>query len=72
MGKGENAMATKTAGRPEADSSKRISRSQAAAKIASLVEEHMTECGFSEEQKTQKVAEFGKRVDKTTARSAKP
>jgi hypothetical protein len=64
-------MATKTVARPEADSRKSLSRPHAAAKIASLVEEHMTECGLSEKQKDERVAEFGKRVDKTTGRHAK-
>jgi hypothetical protein len=64
-------MATKTVARPEADR-KRLSRPQAAAKIASLIEQHMTESGFSEKQKDERVAEFGKRVDKATARHAKP
>jgi hypothetical protein len=46
-------MATKTVVRPEADSQKRrVSRWQAAAKIATLVEEHMTGCGLSEKRKT--------------------
>jgi hypothetical protein len=64
-------MATKTVATPEADSRKILSRPQAAAKIASLVEEHMTECGLSQKQKNERVAEFGKRVDKATVRHAK-
>ena len=31
----------------------------------------MTECGFTEKQKNERVTEFGKRVDETTARRAK-
>ena len=64
-------MASKTVARPEADSQKGLSRPQAAAKIASLVERHMTECGFSEKEKNKRVAEFAERVDKATARHAK-
>jgi|HubBroStandDraft_1064217.scaffolds.fasta_scaffold258257_3 hypothetical protein len=64
-------MATKSVARPEAEPEKRLSKPQAAAKIASLVEEHMTESGFSEKDKNKRVAEFGKRVDKATARHAK-
>ena len=64
-------MASKTVARPAADR-KRLSRAQAAAKIASLIEEHMTECGLSEKQKNERVAGFSQRVDKATARHAKP
>jgi len=64
-------VATKTVAKPETDPQKRLSKPQAAAKIASLIEEHMTECGLSERQKNERVIEFGKRVDKATAHHAK-
>ena len=64
-------MATKTVARPEIDSQKGLSRSQAALRIASLVEEHMTERGLSEKQKNERVAKFGERVDEATAPRAK-
>jgi len=63
-------MATKTVARPEANPRKGLSRSQAAAKIATLVEEYMTECRLTEKQKNERVAKFGKRVDKAIARRA--
>jgi hypothetical protein len=63
-------MATKSVARPETGP-KRLSKPQAAAKIASLIEEHMTERGLSEKQKNERVADFGKRVDIATARHAK-
>jgi hypothetical protein len=63
-------MVTKSVARPEADR-KRLSRPQAAAKIASLIEEHMAECGLSEKQKNERIDEFSKRVDNAIARHAK-
>jgi hypothetical protein len=69
--RGETSMATKSAARPEATARKSVSKPQAAAKIASLIEEHMTERGFSEKQKNERVAEFAKRVDKATANHAR-
>jgi hypothetical protein len=44
-------MMIKTAATRETDSQKRVCRPEAAAKIASLIEDHMTECGFTEKQK---------------------
>ncbi len=63
-------MATKSVARPGVNPRKGLSRSQAAAKIATLVEERMTESGLAEKQKNERVAKFGKRIDKTIARRA--
>ena len=56
---------------PADDTQKKLSKPQAAAKIASLVEEHMTKCGLSEEKKDQRVSQFSKRAEEATARHAK-
>lgn len=39
------------------------SKANAAGELASLIEEHMSDLGFSEEEKNLRVARFGKRVD---------
>jgi hypothetical protein len=56
---------------PGDDTQKKMSKSQAAIKIASLLEEHMTKSGLSEEKKDQRVKQFSKRADEATARHAK-
>jgi len=63
-------MAAKAVARPD-EVKKKPSRSEAAAKIASLIEEQMTERGLSGEEKNERVERFGKRVDEATARHAK-
>lgn len=45
--------------------------SAAARKIASLVEEHMTEKGWSEEEKDERVASFSRGVDAIRARASR-
>jgi hypothetical protein len=39
------------------------SKHNVASKLASMVEEHMSDLGFSEEEKSLRVSRFGKRVD---------
>jgi hypothetical protein len=63
----ETAMATRTI----APAERKLSKKEAAEKIASLVELAMTESGFSEQEKNVRVQRFGQRVDKATRRSAK-
>lgn len=53
-------MATRTVAPLEKE--KKLTREQAAERIASLVETHMTERGFSEKEKNHRVKQFGKRV----------
>ena len=50
---------------------RKLSKKEAAQKIASLVELAMTERGFSEQEKNRRVQRFAERVDKATRRSAK-
>jgi hypothetical protein len=38
-------------------------------KMASLIEEHMTEKGWSEEEKNERVARFARRVEARVAKS---
>jgi hypothetical protein len=46
-------------------------KAEAARKIASIIEEHMTECGLSEREKNKRVKSFGKRVDRAIQLRAK-
>jgi len=46
-------------------------KADAARKIASIIEEHMTECGMSEREKNKRVKRFGKRVDRAIQSRAK-
>jgi hypothetical protein len=62
-------MATRVAAPSQRE--KRPSRQEAMSRIASLVETHMTERGFSEEEKNQRVEKFRKRVDVVTERRSK-
>jgi hypothetical protein len=62
-------MATRIVVSPEKE--KRLSRQEAANRIASLVEIHMTESGFSEKEKNRRVTQFRKRVEAPIARPAK-
>ena len=39
------------------------SKKNAASKLASMIEHHMSDLGISEEEKNLRVAKFGKRVD---------
>jgi hypothetical protein len=48
-----------------------VSRANAASKLASMIEEHMSELGLSEEEKSLRVARFAKRVDVATESHAK-
>ena len=46
-------------------------KAAAARKIASIIEEHMSECGLSEREKNKRVKSFGKRVDRAILLRAK-
>ncbi|SPE44447.1 hypothetical protein SBA7_380020 [Candidatus Sulfotelmatobacter sp. SbA7] len=46
-------------------------KAEAARKIASIIEEHMDECGLSEREKNKRVKSFGKRVDRAIQLRAK-
>ncbi len=46
-------------------------KAQAARKIASIIEEHMSECGLSEREKNKRVKSFGRRVDRAIQLRAK-
>ena len=54
-------MATKRASRR--GSGDLASKENAASKLASMIEEHMSDLGLSEEEKNLRVARFAKRVD---------
>ncbi len=54
-------MVTKRASRHAASES--ASKANAAAKLASLIEEHMSDLSLSEEEKDLRVARFAKRAD---------
>ncbi len=59
MKDGENhRMATRALPQPNAKS-----KTEAARKIASIIEEHMDQSGLSEREKNKRVKNFGKRVD---------
>ncbi len=47
------------------------SKENAAAKLASMIEEHMSDLGFSEEEKNLRVARFTKRADLAIENHAK-
>ena len=51
--------------------SARLSRSEAAAKLASAIESHMSDMGFTEQGKDERVSSFAKRVTNAVARRAK-
>jgi hypothetical protein len=53
-------MATRVVAAPEKE--RKLTRQQAAQQIASLVEAHMAEQGFSEKEKHQRVERFKQRV----------
>lgn len=64
---GENRhMASRALPKPNAKT-----KAVAARKIASLIEEHMNECGLSEAEKDKRVKSFGKRVDRAIQLRAK-
>jgi hypothetical protein len=46
-------------------------RAEAARKIASIIEEQMSECGLPEKEKDKRVKSFGKRVDRAIELRAK-
>jgi hypothetical protein len=46
-------------------------KAEAARKIASIIEDHMSECGLSEREKDRRVKNFGKRVDRAIQLRAK-
>jgi len=46
-------------------------KADAARKIASIIEEHMDECGLSEREKNKRVKSFSKRVDRAIQLRAK-
>jgi hypothetical protein len=54
-------MVTKRALRHDAP--EKASKANAATKLASLIEEHMSDLGLSEEEKDLRVARFAKRAD---------
>jgi hypothetical protein len=47
------------------------SKENAAGKLASMIEEHMSDLGLSEEEKNLRVARFAKRVDSAIENRAK-
>jgi len=64
---GENRpMASRAVPKPDSQ------RKDAARRIATLIEEHMTKCGLSEREKNKRVKQFAKRVDKATHRAKRP
>jgi hypothetical protein len=60
-GKKPGKMATKRASRRS--SGQVTSKQNAAGKLATMIEEHMSDLGLSEEEKNLRVARFAKRVD---------
>ena len=60
-GKKSGRMATKRA--PRRSPGKLTSKETAASKLASLIEEHMSDLGLSEKEKDRRVASFVKRTD---------
>jgi hypothetical protein len=62
---------SKMASRAVRPAAHKLSKPAAARKMASLLESHMAECGFSEEEKNQRVAKFGKLVDQAIRSHAK-
>jgi hypothetical protein len=61
-------MGSSAAGRAQ---NRKVSRPQAAQRIASLLEQHMSEQGLSEKEKNAKVKQFATRVSNATQRRAK-
>ena len=59
----KNRMASRALAKPN--------RTQAAARIATLIEEHMEESKMSAREKNKRVKEFGKRVDRAIRTHAK-
>jgi len=64
----ETRMGSSAAGRAQ---NRKVSRPQAAQRIASLLEQHMSEQGLSEKEKNAKVKQFATRVSSATQRRAK-
>ena len=62
-------MATRAVARPNTDG--KISKHDAAQKIAGMLEEHMTECRLSDAEKNERVKQFGKRVKDAIRQHAK-
>ena len=62
--KRQAASPSRSAKRGKALSSKR----EAAAKLASMIEDHMTDLGLSEQEKNDRVARFSERVNTVIAR----
>jgi hypothetical protein len=62
----ENRMASGAFSKPNTQR-----KAEAARKIASIIEEHMNECGLSEREKDRRVKNFGKRVDRAIQLRAK-
>jgi hypothetical protein len=63
---GNRYMASRALSKPNAKN-----KAAAARKIASIIEEHMNECGLSETEKNKRVKRFGKRVDRAIQLRAK-
>lgn len=64
--KGKGRMASNAVPKPNPQG-----KAEAARKIASIIEEQMTECGLSESEKNKRVKSFGKRVDRAIELRAK-
>ncbi len=64
--RGKRRMASSAVSKPNSQR-----RAEAARKIAVIIEEHMNECGFSEQEKNKRVKSFGKRVDRAIQLRAK-
>ena len=62
--------ATSPIGKP-AQRHGKLSRKEALRKIASLIENHMTDRGLPEKEKTRRVRRFSKRVERAIAARAK-
>lgn len=69
---GDKRMASRAV-RPDTQGHRQVklSKSDAARRIATLLDEHMTELGLSEKEKNKRVDRFGKRVDAAIRRHAK-
>jgi hypothetical protein len=59
------------AGQVKRKSGASVANSDAASKLASAIEDHMTDLGLSEDEKNERVARFTVRVNSALARRAK-
>ncbi len=58
-------------GTAKAKASTRVTKSERARKLASAIEGHMRDMGFTEREKNERVSRFVERVDSASARRAK-